>query len=292
LSPKERRASGIGTLIFTVLALIFTGITAWLLAMMLSGTEYSKEPVRPVVVAREALSPLKPIREGDLRVVKVPESAVPEGAFAKVEDLLTTPPAMPIVQISAGEMVLKERLADPASGRGLASLVPDGMRAMVVRFDVAAALARLIYPGSTVDVLATLRVERLNTVVSRVVLQQIKVLAVGTDVDPAHVTASKGGNEYSDQSERKDTVATLLVTPEQAEQLTLAAREGSVDLILRSESDGDTPQTPGAQPEDLFPEMAGLDGDEGERSQREAVQRVLSRPRFRKPAAAPAVEVH
>lgn len=289
MSPQEKGSSGLGALVFTALALIFTGITAWLLAMMLSGTQYTKEPVKPVVVTRVAIEPLMPIQKEHLKVVKVPESTIPDGAFTRVADLVSTPPLRPMVRLYSGEIVVKERLADPESGIGLAPFVPSGMRAMVLRLDVAVAQARLFYPGAEVDVLATMRLERLHTVVSRIILQRVKILAMGTDVDPAHLSEPKSASEYAGSTEDKSTVMTLLVTPEEVEQLTLATREGHVDLVLRSPVDSGRPETRGARPEDLFPSLREGEDDEEDRDggRKAAVRRILSRPRFRKPASPP-----
>ena len=267
MRTKDKPSSGMGAVMFTVLALVFTGITAWLLAMMLAGTEYSKEPVQSVVVAKGDIKPLTPITPELTRVVKVPISTVPSGAFETVEELTTDPPARPLVFITDGEIILGSRLADPKSGKGLASFVPKGMRAMVVKTDVAPALARLITPGAMVDIIATMRIEMLNTTVTRLILQNVKVLAIGTDVDPAHLTKAEASaaQSYSGKPvEDKDTVVTLLLTPQQAEQLTLATRQGTIDVVLRSPNDKGMPPTTGSQPEDLFPDLEKSESGEPE----------------------------
>lgn len=300
MSASESKSSGLGTLIFTLLALVFTGVTAWLLAMMLSGTEYSKEPVRAVVATTRAIAPLQAIALEDLKVIKIPESAVPEGAFTKPEDLVGDPPRRPLVQLEAGEIVLGGRLADPEAGQGRASLIPKGMRAMVVRMDVATARAQLFYPGATVDLVATLRVERRNTVVTRIIMQGVSVLAIGTQLDPAHMPKEAKKSEYTSQQDEQGAVVTVLVTPEQSEQLTLAANEGRIDFVLRSPVDTDPTETPGARPEDLFPEVFGeeeeTEDEEPNRGRRAAARRIIRRLQ-RKPAAPveprePAVQVY
>ena len=44
------------------------------------------------------------------------------------------------------------------------------------------------------------------------------------------------------------TVVTLLVTPNQAERLTLASTEGRIQLALRNPNDKEAPDTPGVRP--------------------------------------------
>jgi pilus assembly protein CpaB len=48
------------------------------------------------------------------------------------------------------------------------------------------------------------------------------------------------------------SVVTLLVDPEQAERLTLAASEGKIQLALRNPLDQATPATPGVRPAALL----------------------------------------
>ncbi len=294
MSPRQgKKSSGLGTVIFTVLALLLTFLTAWLLSLMLAGTEYTKEPVRPVVVAADALEPFQALTKEHLKVVKLPESAIPEGSFSKVEDLVRNPPYKALVALHPGEILFEDRLADPEAGEGLATLIPPGMRAMVVKVDLTTAWARLFYPGALVDVLATMRLERLGISMSRVILQGVKVLAVGRTVDAARFTKAEGA-ESPDKQEETKAVVTLLVDPRQAEQLTLAVREGKVDLMLRSPKDQAQPETGGARPEDLFPELANVQDmdDYSDKAKRAAVRRILSRPRFKKQQqAAPVIQV-
>ena len=72
--------------------------------------------------------------------------------------------------------------------------------------------------------------------ISKIVLQNIKVLASGANID------SPG-----DQREPTTVNAvTLLVTPEQAEKLVLAANESKLQLVMRTFGDQEDTQTKGA----------------------------------------------
>ena len=77
---------------------------------------------------------------------------------------------------------------------------------------------------------------------SKVVLTNVQVLAAGTKIE-------------QDGEQGKPVpvnVVTLLVTPEESEQLTLGATEGKIQLALRNPLDKDTPETPGIQPAALL----------------------------------------
>lgn len=260
---QRTRVSGIGPVIFTALAVLFTFATAALLAMLFAGSEYSKEPVTQVVAATHDVPALSPITADDVRLVKVPMSAVPDGALTKIEDAVATPPKRSMASLRRGEILVGPRMAEAEQGQGIASFVPKGKRAVVVRTELAAALARTFHPGATVDVLATVRLEGQNETLTRTILQAVRILAIGTAVDPSYLPATTSARAYSGSDvEEKDTVVTLLTTLDQAEILTLAAREGRIDLVLRNPDDRDRVQTAGVSPADMFPEAEGEDDDD------------------------------
>ncbi|MCA3719322.1 MAG: Flp pilus assembly protein CpaB, partial [Brevundimonas sp.] len=78
-------------------------------------------------------------------------------------------------------------------------------------------------------------------VVTTTVLQNITVLSAGQTYQPD----AKG------QAINASTV-TLLVSPDQAETLTLASQEGRIQLVLRNGSDHNIEKTPGREVRELF----------------------------------------
>ncbi len=248
------KVSGIGPVIFTALALLFTLATAGLLAMLLAGSEYSKEPVTEVVATSRDIGALSPLTKDDLRMVKVPLSAVPLDAVKKMDDLVSEPPRRAMTALKKGEIVLASRIAAAEAGQGIASFIPKGMRAVVIKSEVATALARTFHPGALVDVLATVRLEGVNRTVTRTILQAVKILAIGHAIDPTYLSKASAANTYAGTDvEESDTVVTLLTTLAQAERLTLASREGRIDLVLRNPDDKKEVATPGVAPAQLFP---------------------------------------
>jgi len=118
------------------------------------------------------------------------------------------------------------------------------MRAAAVRVDDVVGVAGFIHPEDRVDVLVTLRPQG-GEPEAKVILQNVKVLAVGKQLD------------VEDKSKNKAkavpvTVATLLVTPEQSERLALAATQGKLLLTLRSWTDEDEVETQGVVARDLL----------------------------------------
>jgi len=96
------------------------------------------------------------------------------------------------------------------------------MRALTVRVNDVVGVAGFVMPGMRVDVLVTGKPPGQEGVVTTTVLQSILVLTAGTTIQPdARGQAINAPN------------VTLLVTPDQAEILTLASSEGRIQLVLR-----------------------------------------------------------
>ena len=138
------------------------------------------------------------------------------------------------------EPFLLTKLSGSEAGRGLSALLPAGMRALAVRVDDVVGVAGFLHPGDNVDVIATLRPEGGHGVTSsKVILQDIRVLAVGKELDQR----PKGGDKVVPA-----TVATLMVDSEQSERLALAAVQGKILLTLRSGADREVVPTRGVTP--------------------------------------------
>lgn len=195
-------------------------------------------PMQDVVVAVRELEVGVTIRPEDVKAAKLPAPNVPPGSFARVEEVVGRPV---ISKILAGEPVLGGRLAERGSGFGLAPIIPVGMRAVSVRVNDVANVAGFALPGMRVDVLATLRPQGEEGPRTTTVLQNILVLSAGQQLQPD--SSGKPINV---------PVVTLLVTPEQAETLTLASNEGRIQLVLRNAGDKEVHKTPGKMLAELY----------------------------------------
>ncbi|MBV8820017.1 MAG: Flp pilus assembly protein CpaB, partial [Acidobacteriaceae bacterium] len=121
-------------------------------------------------------------------------------------------------------------------------IMPVGMRAVAVRVNDVAGVAGFVLPGMRVDVLVTGRPpESSGSTMTATVLQNILVLSAGTTIQ----ADSRG------QAIQAPTV-TLLVSPEQAETLTLANNEGHIQLVLRNGSDQTIEKTSGRELSELY----------------------------------------
>jgi pilus assembly protein CpaB len=181
---------------------------------------------KDMVVAVESLPLGLAIKPNHVKVIKVPVTMFPKTAFSKVDDVLDRSVVSGIIH---DEALLEERLAPRGSGMGLLPIIPTGMRALAVRVNEVIGVAGFILPGTRVDVLVTGHPPNGSTAdVTTTVLQNITVLSANQQMQDNRGAAINA------------TVVNVLVTPDQAELLTLAGNEGRITLVLRNAIDQKT----------------------------------------------------
>jgi len=190
-----------------------------------------------VVVAKGEIPLGEKITADQLALAPIPNGSLPEGVFRKMDQVVGR---VAITPIGARETITNMKLAPEGTGAGLSAVIPEGYRAMTVKVDDVVGVSGFIMPGSFVDVVAIITplspAGAANGPISKIVLQNIKVLASGAKID-------------SPENQRQPSevkAVTLQVTPEQAEKLVLAANEGRLQLVMRNYSDQEDTQTKGA----------------------------------------------
>lgn len=168
--------------------------------------------------------------------------SLPKGAILKKEDAIGRGVVSNLYQ---GEPILTSRLAAPGSGGGLAATIREGMRACAVKVDEVVGVAGFVTPGMRVDVLISGNPPGPVNVAEgpkvRTLFQNVEVLSAGTDIQ-------KDGEGKPQQVQ----VVNLLVTPEQAELLSLASTQTHIQLVLRNPLDTQVAQVPGSALTQLF----------------------------------------
>lgn len=167
-----------------------------------------------------------------LTTVEVPKAATPDGTYSKMDEVIGR---ITVTKISAREPVTSLRLAAMGATGGLSAVIPEGFRAMTVKVDDETGIAGFLMPGTLVDVLAVISVDNNQGAISKIVLQNIKVLANGQNMDQPK-------DERETSSAR---TVTLQVTPDQSEKLALASSEGKLRLSLRNSVDQGDEKTTG-----------------------------------------------
>jgi pilus assembly protein CpaB len=231
---RKRLASAVALLVLAGLAAL---MAAFLLTRYMDArTAGSRVATTKVVVAAVDIPVASAMKVDWLTTLDWPVASRPEGVESDPAKLADR---VPLVAISKGELVLASKLAQPGARGGLATLLPDGMRAVAVRVDDVVGVAGFIHPGDRVDVLVTMQARQDQPFTSKVILQHVRVLAVGKDVQHKAREAEKSVVA---------TVATLMVTPEESEVLALAATKGKLLLTLRPIGDEELAETPGSTP--------------------------------------------
>jgi pilus assembly protein CpaB len=196
----------------------------------------------PVVVATQDIPEGFAIERIALAVNQWPAGTMPAGAFSSADSLVGR---VARVAIYKGEPIVPGRLAPDGTGPGLAVKIATGKRAIAVQINDVAGISGLIQPNSRVDVLVTLRgIDAKQQPITKLFMENMRVLSVGTIVQPG-----------PDNRPINATTATLEVTPEEAEQLVIAQREGTIQLALRGYGDPDSVKTSGARAAELLGEL-------------------------------------
>jgi pilus assembly protein CpaB len=160
------------------------------------------------------------------------KESLPPGHFKSSDELKDR---VLIESLKEGDPIVMHRLApeDIRSG-GVPAVLKPGKRALAVKGDKVIGISGFINPGNRVDVLVTMRdpVKKIDR--TKMILQDILVLATGTQIQQ---------NEKGDPA--PVDVYTLEVTPEEAEKLALSAAEGKLQFALRNLVDMEAVNTPG-----------------------------------------------
>jgi pilus assembly protein CpaB len=224
--------------ILIVALLVSAGATYVVYRLVVSRTSQASPTVQVVEAARN-LEIGTLIKDADLKTGPW-VGEVPAGIATKKESLLGRGVVAPIYQ---GEPVLENRLAPAGAGAGLAATIPAGMRACAVRVNEIVGVAGFVVPGMRVDVLiaGSAPGAQANGPQVKTLLQNIEVLSAGQN--------------YQKDAEGKPVtvqVVNLLVTPEQAEVLSLASNETRIQLVLRNPLDTQPAKVPGTAMSNLF----------------------------------------
>jgi pilus assembly protein CpaB len=241
-------------------------------------------PVREVeVVSLETVVAARPIPVGTIvtkdhvKLVPWPARNPVPGSFTKIEDVLNRGA---IVEVNENEPLTESRLAPLGSGGGLPPTITEGMRAISVRTNDVVGVAGFVIPGTRVDVVVILgKNEVTGEPISRAVVSNVQVLTAGTRFDQEQAKAE--GKPIP------STVVTLLVTPEDAERISLAANQGQITLTLRNPLDVAPTATSGVRMANLLAAPAPpvpVKNVEG--------RRVVKRPPPPPPAPAPAPKIY
>jgi pilus assembly protein CpaB len=237
---NRRRLFMIGVLALTI------GLFASLLVYRnLAARSVGRSPLMDVMVAAKDIPFGVRLQDADIRIAKLPVNELPDNIFHSRAEVIGR---TAVQNIAKGDLLLPGKLAGANSPAGMASMIPEGMRAVPVRVSDLASIAGFLGSGSRVDVLSTGTAPGSNQQVTRTVLQNVEVLSGG---GPPQRTGDPGPGS---------PVVTLLVTPDEARVLTVAATDGRLQLALRNPRDAGKDAATASQSTSLFPLRAAAGG--------------------------------
>jgi len=184
-----------------------------------------------VAVAARDLALGTKIDPGAVQMVRWPRDAVPAGASTDPRAFAGN--VVKVAFVKNEPLVASKLFVGEKTSGVLPLLIPPGMRAMSVPVDEVGDIAGFVLPQSRVDVLVALSGGGSEGNRAKMVLEDVQVLAVAQTI------------EQKQDEPQVVRVVTLVVTPEQAEQLTLATREGTLRLAMRNYNDNKIVLTPG-----------------------------------------------
>ena len=187
-----------------------------------------EEPaLRMVLAAARELPVGTLLGVGDLTELGFEEHALPRGHIGVDEATAIASLRGHVVReaIADGAPLTRRALVGPHQRGFLAAVLRPGMRAITIRLGAGTRQSGLIDPGDRVDVVLTAksRESGIHNVLSRRILEDVRVLAVDQQID----------NDGGEVMRSEIVTATLEVLPEQTGLLALGEFEGELTLAVR-----------------------------------------------------------
>ena len=207
-----------------ILAAVALGLIAvyWIYRFESNLEKQAKEHWVPIVVAREDIPSRTKVTSDMITLMPYPKDLLTPGAVLdrkEVEGRVT------LVRLKAKEQIRSSDLLAEGQTPSLSYDIPEGMRAMAIAASEISAAGNAVKPGDHVDILATYSEPNTHQETTRMVLQNVLVLAVNqAETNTQGPTGAKSS-------------MTLAVKPEEAELLMAADRAGVLRVMLRAPSD-------------------------------------------------------
>jgi pilus assembly protein CpaB len=180
-----------------------------------------------VIVANADMAPGRSLTAEDLTLADFETKVAPTNAFTEIDKLVGRVNETFMVK---GQPIVEAMLAPEGSGSGLQAIIPEGQRAITLEVNEFTGVAGLLVPNCRVDIVSTLAGNDNNGQIARIVVQNVKVTAVGQK------TGITGEPPPANPNEMPRSV-TVLVTPDQAEAIELACSTSRPRLVLRGGRD-------------------------------------------------------
>jgi Flp pilus assembly protein CpaB len=190
-------------------------------------------PEVPQIQMSSVVTVLRPLTFGhklsaaDFKVTSWPADAVPDGALRTLDEVFGSEgDKYAKVDMAPGEVVMPTKISASGNGSALSLMLPPGMRAVTIQINEVRGVGGFVQPKDKVDIILTETKEEKDkpkAVSSRVILQNILILAMGQDV-----------RRQTGEQPKIARSATVAVSLEDAQKLSLATTIGQISLALRN----------------------------------------------------------
>jgi len=222
--------------IIGIVAVAIAAVASYALYNYLKGQEEkvaTAVATTKVVVASQDISTGTTINTSQVKTADWPKANVPQGAFVSTDQVAGR---IAVDRFVPGDIIVEAKLVPKEGQTGVLTYkIPEGHRAMTVAVDQVAGVAGFITPGNKVDVVLTTSPPGASQQISKIVLQNVPILATGQIVS-------------EQQKDGKPVIVptvTVDVTPEDAEKLAIASTQGRLQLVLRRAGDAEVAKTVG-----------------------------------------------
>ncbi len=202
-------------LLIAIVAVALGGFLGSVVYHNLQSKSDSAQPRVDVLVAANDLRVGSTIKDGDIKIVRFPADDLPANCYHLKSSVVGRSVILPIAK---GEFFLPNKLAGENAGYGLSALIPPGMRAVSVL-----GVTDSVVPGTRVDVLLTRNRTGGGGAQTTTVLENVAVISSGQRLE-----RNAAGQPQT------APVITLLVSPDDAQKLTLASQKGRIRLLLHN----------------------------------------------------------
>jgi pilus assembly protein CpaB len=223
--------------------MVLTAIGLGMIAFQL----YQPPPPAPVVQQQQPAPPPPPrakylvaarplpagtlARDEDFRAVDMEPGKMPEGTLQDTPEVRADLRGALIRNyIDPRQPITPEALLRPRDRGFLAAVLAPGTRATSVPVDPVTGVSGLIWPGDRVDILLVQDLPdaaAAQRIVSETILSDVRVIAVDQHIVQG-ASAAEGNTGYSART------VTLQVSEDEAQRLSVAARIGRMQLLIRS----------------------------------------------------------
>jgi len=194
------------------------------------GQQAAPTEMQAIYVAMKDIPSREKVKVEDLKLEEWPKDKVPKGAITKPEQLADRAAR---TKFYSGEPIVEVKLLspdDPASGA--APRIPEGYQVVTLKVDDVSGISKMVLPGDNVDVQVFIRRNPnlgANETMTATVLQRAKVFAVNEIFNEEQAAEQEGAIAAKTVS--------LVVLPDEAKRVMLAAELGKIRLTLRGPDD-------------------------------------------------------